>query len=458
MKNSENHSTVKFISRRLFLLVFRALASVLAAMVVILVLATWAILGLVNSSPEYLEPLLVYMLESHYETRGSWEGVESVYTRNPSPMIASYQRRWQDTILLDTSGRVVVDQGSTDSDLVGQVYAARDGEFSFPIRVGGQEVGRLVFLNRRFFEPLMVFTPVIGPFALMAALLGVLALIIGLLLVRRVVAPLAQVIAAARAVAAGNLSARVKVEGPSDLRALSDSFNQMAESLERNDRERREMLAIIAHELRTPLSVLRGRLEGMLDGIYTADEQHIAGALEETYLLERLVEDLRLLTLAEARQLPFDRRPVAVNDLARRVTDLFCAEAEEKRIRLDVRTPPDTVTLQADGQRLEQAVGNLLSNALRYVEEGGRVELVVESIENRVEIRVSDNGPGVAEADLPHLFERFWRAESARARASGGSGLGLAIARELVTAQGGTISARNLAAGGLEIRITFPVG
>jgi two-component system OmpR family sensor kinase/two-component system sensor histidine kinase BaeS len=231
----------------------------------------------------------------------------------------------------------------------------------------------------------------------------------------------------------------------------------MAESLQRNDRERREMLAIIAHELRTPLSVLRGRLEGMLDGIYAADEQHIAGALEETYLLERLVEDLRLLTLAEARQLPFDRHPMPVNDLACHVVDLFCAEAEEKRIALELRLPPETATIEADAQRLEQAVGNLVSNALRYLPEGGWVEVAVTAAASQVEISVSDNGPGVAEADLPHLFERFWRAESARARNTGGSGLGLAIARELVEAQGGSISASNRPEGGLRLAIVFPI-
>ena len=176
MKNQEDRSTAQLISRRLFLLVFRALASVLAVMVLVLVLATWAILGLVNSSPEYLEPLLVYMLESHYEARGSWDGVQTVYTRSPSPMIASYQRRWQDTLLLDSSSRVVVDQGRTDSPLAGQVYTPQAGEFAFPIQVKGQEVGRLVFHNDRFFEPLLVFTPVIGPFAFMAVLLGILVL------------------------------------------------------------------------------------------------------------------------------------------------------------------------------------------------------------------------------------------------------------------------------------------
>lgn len=127
---------------------------------------------------------------------------------------------------------------------------------------------------------------------------------------RRIVTPLADVIAAARLVAAGKLSTRVQVRGPGDIRALSDSFNDMADALERNDRERRDFLADVAHELRTPITVIRGRLEGIVDGIYPSDGAHVAPALEETYLLERLVEDLRLLTMAESRQLPLDRQPV----------------------------------------------------------------------------------------------------------------------------------------------------
>ena len=151
----------------------------------------------------------------------------------------------------------------------------------------------------------------IGPTAVISILLGILTLIIGLLLMRRMINPLAEVIAAAQAVSQGDLTARVPVRTQNDdLSALSDHFNHMANELERSDNQRRNMLADIAHELRTPITILRGRLEGILDGVYPADEAHIAPALEETYLLERLVEDLRLLALAEANQLRFELKPV----------------------------------------------------------------------------------------------------------------------------------------------------
>lgn len=447
--------TAGVINRRLFLLVFRALASVLLMLVVLLVISAWVIIGWINVDPTSAEPLLVFLLESHYEARGSWNGVEVVFTRSPSALVSMYQLHWNDSILLDDSGRVVIDHGRADGPLTGRFYQIQAGELHFPLKSGNQTIGTLVLEGRWILEPLQVFFPILIPFSILAISLGFLTLMIELLLLRRVVLPLAEVIAAARSVAAGNLSARVKSSGPSDMRVLSDSFNQMAESLEKNDRERRELLAIIAHELRTPLSVLRGRLEGIVDGIYPADGAHIAGVLEETYLMERLVEDLRLLALAEARQLHFDAKSVRLEDVALRVVDLFMAEAEEKQIQLSLEIGQISATIHADAQRLEQAVGNLVSNALRYVPAGKQVVVKVSETDGQVELAVQDNGIGVPEADLARIFDRFWRVESSRAHFSGGTGLGLAIAKELVEAQGGQITAQNCPEGGLEVTIRF---
>jgi signal transduction histidine kinase len=247
------------------------------------------------------------------------------------------------------------------------------------------------------------------------------------------------------------------LRGPDDLRALSDSFNHMADTLDRNDRERREMLADIAHELRTPLTVIRGRLEGILDGVYHADDAHIAQVLEETYLLERLVDDLRLLTLAESRQLHFDLKPVDLGELAERAVSLFEAETAEHDISLSLIVEPGLSLVQADPQRVEQVIGNLLSNAVRYVPDGGRVDVRVANQQGCIEFTISDNGPGISEADLPHIFDRFWRGEGSRTRSAGGAGLGLTIARQLIEAQGGSIFARNQLGGGLLAGFNLPV-
>jgi signal transduction histidine kinase len=289
-----------------------------------------------------------------------------------------------------------------------------------------------------------------------AILLGVFALVAGWLLTRRVVTPLAEVISAAEAVADGDLSARVNARGPQDLRALSDSFNQMADALERNDRERRAMLADIAHELRTPLSVLRGRLEGVMDGIYPADQGHIVPALEEAYLLERLVDDLRLLTVAEAGQLTFERTDLDLNDLAGKVIGLFQAQADESGVEISLQSELPQANALLDPQRTEQVIGNLVANALRYTPSGGRIWIDVRRQGDAVALSVNDTGPGIPEEQLPLIFDRFWRGDKSRARTSGGAGLGLAIARQLIEGQGGAISARNLPQGGLSIEIRIP--
>jgi signal transduction histidine kinase len=229
----------------------------------------------------------------------------------------------------------------------------------------------------------------------------------------------------------------------------------MAESLEKNDLERRENLAVIAHELRTPLTVMRGRLEGIVDGVYPADESQIGPVLEETYLLERLVDDLRLLTLAESHQLVFEKRELDLLEIIRRSISMFQAEADEKKISLELATSLDKALILADPLRTEQVVGNLLSNALRYIQEGGRIWVEVTSAGNRITAAFNDNGPGVPEADLPFLFDRFWRGDKSRSRVLGGAGLGLAIAKLLVEGQGGSISAGNLPGSGLQVEISF---
>jgi signal transduction histidine kinase len=299
---------------------------------------------------------------------------------------------------------------------------------------------------------------ILPPIGAISLVLGILTLVIGLLLMRRVVHPLSEVIAAAGAVSKGDLSARVPLHRHrDDLHALSESFNQMAGSLQRSDQQRREMLADIAHELRTPLTILRGRLEGIMDGVYPHDEAHIATALEEVYLLDRLVNDLRTLTQAEARQLHLEHLSFDLYKLAEKVVSTFDPEADELGLSLNL-APSMGASFSAlgDPQRVEQVIGNLVGNALQYVPEGGLVEVRIGLVESMARLTVIDNGPGVAAEDLEFLFDRFWRAERSRCRDSGGVGLGLAISKQLVEAIGGEIGARNVETGGLEIWFTLP--
>jgi signal transduction histidine kinase len=296
---------------------------------------------------------------------------------------------------------------------------------------------------------------ILFPVGIISFILAMFLVIVSILLVRRFIDPLADVIYAARAVASGKLNTRIPTEGPQDLRSLSESFNEMATSLERNDRERRDMLADIAHELRTPLSVIRGRLEGIVDGIYPENGPQVSMALEQTYLMQRLVDDLRLLTLVETGQLAFDKRNINVGDLINKVIEMFSAEAQEKNISLSFNEKSGNLSAVLDPQRFEQVISNLVGNAIRYVPEGGKVWITANETNNGLIISVNDNGEGLPIEDLPSIFDRFWRKDKSRSRVSGGTGLGLAIAKQLVEAQSGRIEAKNLPEGGLQVVVAL---
>ena len=442
--------TVRVIRRRLFLLLMQAFVAVVLLTIVLLLALVGSVVNRAVQGTLGFDPIQTQILRSYYLGHGSWEGIAAVLDAESGTI----SLEWGNATLLDADGRILIDEGQAATARIGQLYPAQPEDIRLPVQIEGQTVGTMV-VHPRTFAPAAVLLGVLPLVIFIAFFTGLLTLLIGFSLVQRVVNPLADTIAAAQAVTAGDLSARVAVRGPGDLRGLTDSFNRMAGALERSDRERRELLADVAHELRTPLTILRGRLEGVVDGVYPADAAHIAPALEETYLLERLVEDLRTLTLAEARQLHFDLQPVDLGELARRAVGLFEAEAGENGVALALEVESGLPAVGADPQRVGQVIGNLISNALRYVPKNGRITLTVRRAAGGVELTVSDTGPGVPEADLPHLFDRFWRADKSRARAAGGAGLGLAIARQLIEAQGGSISAANLPAGGLRVAVVL---
>ncbi len=404
-----------------------------------------------------LNLLVTSPLQAYYLGHGNWNGVDSLRGTVEAEAWPDAAHAWQRLILLDAAGRIVLDQGSADTPRVGQPYQPQPGDLVSPLTAGGQVVGKLVILANPPWESARWLGELLFPVMIISFFTGGLTLIIGLFLMRRVVTPLAEVITAAHSVAAGDLTTRVRVSGPGDLRGLIESFNHMADALQRSDRERRALLADVAHELRTPLAVIRGRLEGIVDGIYPADEAHVAPALEEAYVLERLVEDLRQLTLAEARQLPVERRPIDLGEIAARAAEIFSAEAAETNIALKVQAATDLPPVLADPQRMDQVIGNLLSNALRFTPPGGQVALNVDKTAAGVRLSVTDTGEGIAAEDLPHVFDRFYRGEKSRARASGGAGLGLAIAKAWVQAMDGEIGVESTPGYGSCFWLTLPL-
>lgn len=433
---------------RIFGLILRAFIGVLFATVILVILVTGIAISNNINLPPNSQLSIIPRLEGYYLGHSSWDGVENAAKIDSiSPNIT----------LLDSAGRIVLFQGSSKTGAVGKLYPVDGTEITFKLKVGGDEIGTLIFDRQTGPSQLGVVTNILLPVSLISVFLALLAVVIVALLSRRMVTPLAEVIAASRAVTAGKLDARVQVQGTQDLLVLTDSFNQMAATLEHNDRERRDLLADIAHELRTPISGIRGRLEGILDGVYPADPHHISLALKSNYLLERLVEDLRLLTLAEAHQLTFDKKEIDLQIIAAHAVEMFSAEAQEKNIALTLDPATGGFIILADPQRTEQVIGILIDNALRYVPESGRVWMTIESSAGYINLSICDNGPGIPAEDLPHIFNRFWRKDKSRSRKAGGSGLGLAIAKQFIEIQGGAITAENLSGGGLIIKVRFPL-
>lgn len=290
-----------------------------------------------------------------------------------------------------------------------------------------------------------------------------LAGLVGSLAFRRIGSPVAEVMAAADQVANGNLDVRVHEEAPGEFGRLASSFNRMTAELARSDQQRRNFTADVAHELRTPLHIIQGNLEGILDGVYEATPEHINATLDETRLLARLVNDLQTLSLAESGQLPLHRRPLVVADLLSDVVTSFSNQAAAAGVRLETVYSADgdpsgiDLVIEADPDRLDQVLSNLVSNALRHTPAGGSITLQVVPCEGGARITVADTGSGISPEDLPFVFDRFWRGDRARTRHEGaGSGLGLAIARQLVQAHGGTIQVESRPGEGTCFTIDLP--
>lgn len=306
------------------------------------------------------------------------------------------------------------------------------------------------------FDPRHVGVAVIGVVFLLAMALRR----VGHLASRQITSPLSDTMLAADALANGDLSARVPVSGTGEFSRFARSFNAMADALETGDRQRRELLADIAHELRTPLTVIQGNLEGLRDGVYKATPEHIALVLDETYKLSRLVDDLRLLTLADAGQLGLDLQTLDVRQVLNDVRDVFAHRAAEAGIHLYLEVTEPLPPLNADPQRLGQVLANLLSNALQHTPPGGSVTLgaglTVEG--DGLRLWVSDTGEGIPPEDLPHIFDRFWRGDPARSHgAESRTGLGLTIVMSLIKALGGTVTVESQPGEGTLISCILPL-
>lgn len=256
---------------------------------------------------------------------------------------------------------------------------------------------------------------------------------------------------AADRVAAGDYSTRVDAPSSRQLRRLIGAFNEMTDRLETSERRRQELLGDVAHELRTPLQVVRGSVEGMLDGLYSVDPERLRALLDEMLVMARLLDDLRTLSMAEEGVLRLHREPVDPRAVAEDAVRSFESIARGAGVRLEVVADSPPATLEADPVRLAEVLTNLLSNAIRHTPSGGRVEVRVSPAGATTRFDVTDTGAGIPPDQLPQVFDRFVRSAD-----TGGTGLGLAIAKRLVEAHGGTIEATRPIDGGTRISFTIP--
>jgi signal transduction histidine kinase len=396
---------------------------------------------------------LVDELLDHYRQNGGWQDISAIVAQGrghgPMPPVP--------VTLLDADHRVVY---SLDYPR-GEQLAPRQTNNEIALEVDGETVGWLLpapRLARRLLagSPEARFLASVRQ-ALLFGVLGAcaLALLLGGLLAQTLTRPLRELTAATHALAQGALGQQVTIRSQDELGELAAAFNQMSTDLARSVHLRRQMTADIAHDLRTPLSVILGYTEALHDRKLAGEPEIYAVLHDEARLLNGLIDDLRTLSLADAGELPLRRERLAPAALIERAALAHRVQAGEKQITLTVDAQPNLPPVEADPERMAQVLGNLMSNALRYTPEGGQVRLAASADAAQVTLQVQDSGPGIAPEELPNVFERFYRGDKSRHQHSS-SGLGLAIAKSLVEMQGGAIAVTSTPGQGATFTVTLP--
>ena len=399
---------------------------------------------------------IVPLLQEHYARTGSWEGANEFLAwgeRGRPAMPGQPTRLIAVLTLIDAAGNELstfpADQESPRRSVIGRLPLVVDGQTvgwlqvrpaSIPIGSPEEE-----FLQRTSRAILLGI-----------ALATVMALGLGLILARQLSRPIRALTAATRAMARGALGTQVDIRAHDELGELGSAFNQMSTDLARSSQLRRQMTADIAHDLRTPLSVILGYTEALNDGKFVGDMSIYAILHDEAQQLSRLIDDLRMLSLADAGELPLQRHVIPPRELLERTAAAHRVKAQEQGVQFTVDAADDLPRVNVDPERMQQVLGNLVSNALRYTPTGGEIALWGEADEGHVTLHVQDSGNGITPEDLPLIFERFYRGDRARHSNMGESGLGLPIAKSLVEMHQGTIAVASQVGQGTTFSISLP--
>ncbi len=395
------------------------------------------------------------LLSVYWMQNRSWVGVDRVFylvmeVRSGDEVartaVPAYQSQFS---FANEDGRVIL---STRNDIGRMLTPAEKS--SGPIIVDAVQVGTLLFFDYVSPEEAAFLASAERSALVGGGITTAFALAVSIFFIAQILSPLRALTRATESIAEGRAPEKVLLRSRDEIGQLGESFDHMVDNLRRSERLRQTMTADIAHELRTPVTIIQGTLEAVLDGVYEPTPETIAPIYEETLHLGKLIDDLRELAMAEAGELRLNRERVDIGQLVGQIIDATVPALEGAP---EVHTRVEGVSAKAmvDPKRVRQIIANLLGNALRYTPSGGSVDVLVRSVDKEVEVSVSDTGPGISPKDLEHLFERFFRGDASRNRTVGGSGLGLAIVRQWVEAHGGRVWAENRPEGGA--RFTFRV-
>ena len=412
---------------------------------------------------------LARVMSDYYRQQGSWEGVTALLQGSQlgmgppvgmgPPAGAGGQGRGQGRnriTLVDASGTAII--AGTGYE-VGEQVPASVIQRGAPIEVDGEVVGTVIQMRG---APVVTaagtaFLERINLLLIIAAAgATIVALLLGIFLARTLTRPLRELTAATHAVADGELGRNVTVHSHDELGELATAFNQMSTDLAQAQARRRQMTADIAHDLRTPVSIIQGHAEALRDGVLPATEETFILIHDEALRLNRMVEDLRVLSRAEAGELSLSRRSVSVQPWLQKLVEAHRPRAMQRGIALELEVQ-STETVAMDADRMVQVLNNLIDNALRHTPHGGTVTVGARRHGAMMHLFVQDTGPGVAPGELPHLFERFYRGDKSRRRHEGGSGLGLAIAQSIVELHGGKIWAESTRGKGSTFTVALQI-
>ena len=402
-------------------------------------------------SAQYRSDQIRFGLYVFYLDNGTWDGVQSM-VQDTARVSGTH------IILVAANGTVVADSAG---ELLGMNYT-NPQQSPIQLTLGSETLGEVYIISNpeaeEYLAPFLRLSASINRSLLLGGSVAIgIALLLTFVLSRRMTSPIGSLARAARRLGHGDLSQRVHLHGEGEVAALGQAFNSMAVDLEYAEQLRRNMVADVAHELRTPLSNIQGYLEAIRDGVIEPDAAAIHSLNEEASLLSRLVNELQELSLAEAGELKLVYQTEDIASLVKQAAPPWQRQMAAKEISLSLDLPDNLPPVTMDWQRVNEVLHNLLENAVAHTPRGGSINVSASARGKWVEVTVTDTGEGIPAEDLPHIFERFYRVDKSRARATGGSGLGLTIARRLVEAHGGTITVESRLGKGSRFSFTIPV-